>query len=63
MPTDNSVSQNPKSKKNETVLSEEKIFYEFLSFLNVEKFIILDSANYMPNNNNNKKDIFEFDLD
>ena len=62
MPTDNSVSKNPKSIKNETILSVLKIFYEFLSFLNVEKYIILDSDNYMPNNNN-KKDIFEFDLD
>ena len=41
---------------------KKKFFYEFLSFLNVEKFIILDSDNYMPNNNN-KKDIFEFDFD
>ena len=62
MTTDNSVSKNPKSIKNETILSVLKIFYEFLSFLNVEKYIILDSDNYMPNNNN-KKDIFEFDLD
>ena len=62
MATDNSVSKNPKSIKNETILSVLKIFYEFLSFLNAEKYIILDSDNYMPNNNN-KKDIFEFDLD